>query len=152
MISKSSLKTARSLIVLLSCFGIFSCKKDSTSPTPVSKPSKLDLLTANVFIYDSVYTNWGLQNQTVVYVMNGSSNAQDWSDERLKLYVDGTFDEILPTGIWRSGTWSMNSDSTVLSTSGAGYSNTANVESLTQDHFIWVDPVHNQRGVQTPKK
>jgi hypothetical protein len=99
------------------------------SPTPVSKQSKLDLLTANVFIYDT-----------------------DWSDERLKLYVDGTFDEILPTGFWRSGTWPMNSDSTVLSISGARYSNTANVESLTQDHFIWVDTLHNQRGVQTPKR
>lgn len=127
-----------------------SCKKDAPVDAPAT--SKLELMTRNVFIYDSVINNWGLPNQTTVYVRNGTNNSANWSNERLKFYKDGTFDEILLNGTWRQGNWSMNSDSTILNTSGAGYSNSnVSIITLTATKLVWYDNVNKSRGVQIPK-
>ncbi len=127
-----------------------SCQKDTT-PVDAPAASKLELMTRNVFIYDSLFNNWGLPNQTTVYVRNGTNNSANWSNERVKFYRDGTFDEILVNGTWRQGNWSMNSDSTILTTSGAGYSNTATILTLTSAKLVWYDNINKSRGVQIPK-
>lgn len=131
-----------------------SCNKETTNtPETTTTVSKLSMLTANMWIYDSVYTNWGAANQAVSFARNGSSNTQDWSKERLKFYRDGTFDEILTTGVVRQGinTWTMNSDSTILNTTGGGYSNTVQVLTLTSAKLVWLDNANKTRGVQVPK-
>ena len=89
--------------ITLFVFITTSCTKTVDSQSTSLKPSKLNYITANVYIYDSIYNNWGTSSQNVVYVMNGLNNTQNWSNERLKFYIDGTFDEILTTGIWRQG-------------------------------------------------
>jgi hypothetical protein len=129
----------------------FACKKDSSNPPPAT--SKMGLLTANVWVYDSSYSNWGLPGQTVSFARNGQANIIDLSQDRVKFYTDGTFNEILPTGALRQGpdTWSMNSDSTVLLTNGGGYSNSAKIISLTSTKFVWLDTVNNTRGVTVPR-
>lgn len=130
-----------------------SCKKQEIGTPVTATVSRLTALTANVWIYDSVYTNWGLPSQAVVFVRNVPSNAQDWSKERLKFYRDGSFDEILTTGAVRQGvnTWTMNSDSTILNTSGGGYANTVQVLTLTSTQLVWLDNTNKTRGVQVPK-
>jgi hypothetical protein len=131
----------------------FACKKESSNP-PQTIPSKMELLTANVWIYDSAYSNWGQPNQKVIYVRNSQSNQVDVSQNRIKFYRDGTFNEILAaTGTLREGPdfWSMNSDSTVLNTDGGGYSNSSKIISLTSTKFVWIDLSNNTRGVNIPK-
>jgi len=143
------------LIVTIFSFAVFfvvSCNKDSTPATTTQAVSKMDLLTNNMFIYDSVYNNWGLSTQTVVYARGAASNAQNWTNERVKLYRDGTFDEIQTTGTWRQGNWAMNSDTTVFTTSGQGYSNSVQVVTLTDTRFVWIDAANKVRGVQIPKR
>ncbi len=138
------------LIILLVAF--CSCEKNDLAPeTQIKVPSKMDLLTIHVFIYDSVITNWGLPNQTISYARTGSNNPSNWSNERLKFYRDGTFDEILTTGTWRQGSWSMNTDSTTLFTTGAGYSNNVTIATLTSTKLVWLDNANKVRGVQIPK-
>ena len=135
-----------SIIVLLA-----SCKKETTTETPPQ--SKLSMLTANVWIYDSVYNNWGTPSQSVVFASTSLSNSQDWSKDRVKFYIDGTFNEILTTGALRVGPdlWTMNNDSTILNTTGGGYSNSAQILSLTSTKMIWFDNTNKVRGVQVPK-
>jgi len=131
---------------------LIACKKDVTN-TPTPPPSKMQLLTTNVWIYDSVYINWGQPDQTLSYARTSSSNITDLSQNRIKYYTDGTFNEILPNGDLRQGpdTWSMNTDSTILLTSGGGFTNSAKIISLTPTKFVWVDTVSNNRGVNIPK-
>ena len=126
-----------------------SCKKSASTPPP----SKMQLLTGNVWIYDSIYNNWGQPNQTVIYARTSVSNIVDYSQNKVKFYTDGTFNEILPNGYLRQmpDTWTMNSDSTILFTSGGGYTNSAKVVSLSSIKFVWVDTAHNVRGVNIPK-
>ncbi|HET7117213.1 MAG TPA: hypothetical protein VFI29_12020 [Hanamia sp.] len=142
----TNLKAALFLTVVL-----IACKKDVTNP-PVP-PSKMQLLTTNVWIYDSVYINWGLPDQTLSYSRTGSSNITDLSQNRIKYYTDGTFNEILPNGDLRQSpdVWSMNTDSSVLLTSGGGFTNSVKIISLTPTKFVWVDIVTNNRGVNIPK-
>lgn len=130
-----------------------SCTKDETKTNEVAPQSKLRLLTANVWNYDSVYINWGTPSQSVVFASNSLSNSQNWSKSRVKFYIDGTFNEILTTGILRQGTdlWSMNSDSTILYTSGGGYSNTGQIITLTSTKLVVIDNINKVRGVQVPK-
>ena len=137
--------------ITLFVFITTSCTKTVDSQSTSLKPSKLNYITANVYIYDSIYNNWGTSSQNVVYVMNGLNNTQNWSNERLKFYIDGTFDEILTTGIWRQGNWSMNSDSTILYTTGSGFSNTAQIVNLNADTLTWIDNVNKTKGVQIAK-
>lgn len=128
-----------------------SCKKENTTATPPQ--SKLGMLTANVWIYDSIYNNWGTPSQSVVFARTSLSNSQDWSKDRVKFYIDGTFNEILTTGALRLGpdSWTMNNDSTILNTTGGGYSNSAQILSLTGTKLIWFDNTNKVRGVQVPK-
>jgi len=137
--------------ITLFVFITTSCTKTVEPQSTSLKPSKLNYITANVYIYDSVYNNWGTSSQNVVYVLNGLNNTQNWSNERLKFYIDGTFDEILTTGIWRQGNWSMNSDSTILYTTGSGFSNTAQIVNLNADTLTWIDNVNKAKGVQIAK-
>ena len=137
--------------ITLFVFITTSCTKTVDSQSTSLKPSKLNYITANVYIYDSIYNNWGTSSQNVVYVMNGLNNTQNWSNERLKFYIDGTFDEILTTGIWRQGNWSMNSVSTILYTTGSGFSNTAQRVNLNADTLTWIDNVNKTKGVQIAK-
>ena len=126
------------------------CKKNDSAPPP---PSKMELLTANVWIYDSIYRNWGQANQILIYARDSSFNIVDYSQNKIKFYTDGTFNEILPNGYLRPtpDTWKMNSDSTVLLTSGGGYTNSAKIISLSSTKFVWVDTVNNVKGVNIPK-
>jgi hypothetical protein len=132
---------------------MLSCKKDSSNPTPIPAPSKMETLTANVWIYDSVYINWGQANQTVTYARNSTNNLRDYSLDRVKFYSDGTFNEILETGNLRQGldTWTMNSDSTLISTTGGGYTNIGKIIVLTSSKYISIDTVTNVRIVNIPK-
>ncbi len=138
-------------LALLSSFYICSCSKDNAVTSPNN--SRLSLLTTNVWIYDSVYANWGLSNQTLIFVRNGNGNTQDFSGDRLKFYIDGTFNEILAPGVLRPGldTWTMNTDSSILNTTGGGYSNAVVIESLTKNKLVWIDAANKARGVQIPK-
>ncbi len=150
MTVKSSIKEIAlifSLLIFLS-----SCEKDPVT-TPAPPSSKLALLTANVWIYDSVYTNWGSAGQAIVFARNSPSNSQDWSKDRVKFYIDGTFNEILTTGALRQGPdmWTMNNDSTTLSTTGGGFSNSVDMISLTSTKLVWIDNANKMRGVQIPK-
>ncbi|MDE3144686.1 MAG: hypothetical protein KGL19_11065 [Bacteroidota bacterium] len=110
------------------------------------------MLTANIYIYDSVYTNWGLSNQTLVYALSGTSNLQDYSLDKVQFYKDGTFDEVRPNGILFHGTWSMNVDSSQLITASPGFSGTAVIDTLTMTKLVWRDLNTHNRGVQIPKK
>ena len=136
---------------LLATILFMACSKDNTSPA--AKDSKMSLLTTNVWIYDSVYANWGYPNQTLVYVLNGKSNSQDYSGDRLKFYTDGPFKEIFSLGVLRQGvdTWYMNADSTILNTSGGGYTNSVIIESISKTKLVWLDNANKARGVQIPK-
>ena len=142
----------RLLLIIVITF-TFACKKETpNSPEPI--PSTMELLTANVWIYDSAYSNWGQPDQKVIFVRNGKSNLVDVSRDRIKFYIDGTFNEILAaTGTLREGPdyWTMNSDSTILNTTGGGYSNSSKIISLTREKFVWIDLSNNTRGVNIPK-
>jgi hypothetical protein len=102
------------VLVILFLAHLTSCTKETTGVD--SANSRMALLTSNVWIYDSIYNNWGLPTQQVIFVLNGQSNIQDWSSDRVKFYRDGTFNEILASGNLRQGPdiWTMNSDSTEL--------------------------------------
>jgi hypothetical protein len=139
------------LLLAIVITSLFACKKESSNPP---KPYITELLTANVWIYDSLYSNWGQPDQKVIFVRNGKSNLVDLSQDRIKFYQDGTFNEILAaTGTLREGPdfWSMNSDSTVLNTSGGGFTNSSKIISLTSTKFVWIDLSNNRRGVNIPK-
>lgn len=138
------------MYLLLLITTLQACKKEKTDQPQVQPISKLESLTTNVFIYDSVITNWNQPTVTIQYVRNRPGNLQNWSNARVKFYRDGTFDEILTTGIWRQGNWSMNADSSILLTSGAGYSNSAKIEFLSTEKLTWVDG--SLRGAMVAKK
>lgn len=147
------MKIVHTFIAVAALAFIISCKKDNeTNPTPTpTQESKLSLITKHVFIYDSIYNNWGLSNQTVTYSRTGGGSG-GWSNERVKFYMDGTFDEITTNGLWRQGTWSMNSDSSILNTAGGGFSNSVKIETLTADKLVWRDDPTHTRAVQISKK
>ncbi len=149
---KRDIKFALPGLLMILLVALVSCEKNNVAPEAQTiVPSKMDLLTRHVFIYDSVINNWGLPNQSIAYARTGSNNPSNWSNERLKFYRDGTFDEILTTGIWRQGSWSMNTDSTTLFTSGAGYSNNVIIVTLSSTKLVWLDNANKVRGVQIPK-
>ncbi len=148
---KKPLNITSFLICFFLIISFANCKKDTPTTTTVQVATKLDLMTKNVFIYDSVINNWGLTNQSVSYARIGTNNLTNWSNERLKFYRDGTFDEIMTNGNWRQGNWSMSSDSTTLITSGSGYSNSVTIVTLTTDKLVWLDNINKVRGVQIPK-
>lgn len=144
----------RSVSIFASFILLFSsCTKNDVVTSEAPPVSKLRMLTANVWIYDSVYTNWGTASQAVVFASSAASNVQDWSKSRVKFYIDGTFNEILTSGALRQSPdyWTMNSDSTVLNTNGGGYSNSAQILSLTSTKMVWFDAANKMRGVQIPK-
>lgn len=138
------------MYLLLLITTLQACKKEKNDQPQVQPISKLESLTTHVFIYDSVITNWNQPTVTIQYVRNRPGNLQNWSNARVKFYRDGTFDEILTTGIWRQGNWSMNADSSILLTSGAGYSNSAKIEFLSTEKLTWVDG--SLRGAMVAKK
>jgi hypothetical protein len=155
---KTKIMTIQSCLKRLSIFTLLivlfaSCDKEETVTSEPPPASKMRMLTANVWIYDSVYTNWGTASQAVVFASSATSNVQDWSKSRVKFYIDGTFNEILTTGALRQGPdyWTMNSDSTILNTSGGGYSNSAQILSLSSTKMVWYDAPNKMRGVQIPK-
>ena len=132
------------------CILLASCTKKEDTITTKSVKSKMELLTTYMFIYDSVINNWGTSSQTLIYARLSSNNSANWSNSRLKFYRDGSFDEILTTGVWRQGSWSMNTDSTILYTNGGGFSNTATLQTLIDEKMVWISGT--LRGVQIAKK
>jgi hypothetical protein len=118
-----------------------------------SNNAVMNLLTAHVWVYDSVYTNWGLPNQSISFARTLNTNKQDYSGDRLKFYADGTFNEIISTGVLRQDLdkWTMSKDSILLYTTGGGYSNYVIIETLNRNRLVWFDPANKARGVQIPK-
>ena len=115
------------------------------------KLSKLEMITANVYVYDSIFNNWGLANQTLVYALNSPTKTLNYDGDRVKFYKEGTFDEVLHTGILSQGTWSMNADSSILYTKSLGFIDTAIIETLSTTKFIWKTS-SLERGVQIAKQ
>ena len=149
MTTKFNLRLLLALAIVIT--SLFACKKESPNPP---QPSIMELMTANVWIYDSAYSNWGMPDQKVIFARNSKTNLVDVSQDRIKFYQDGTFNEILAaTRTLREGPdyWTMNSDSTILNTTGGGYSNSVKIMTLTKTKFAWVDLSNNTRGVNIPK-
>lgn len=150
IMNTGTIRNLTAFLFFVSSLTLFGCQKNDTTPPQANPTSKRGMLTSYVYIYDSVYSNWGTAQQSLIYAKNATVNVQDWSKARVKFYLDGTFDEILTTGIWRQGNWSFNSDSTILNTSGGGYSNSAKIELLDETKLIWTSA--GLRGVQSIKK
>ena len=148
---KNLLRLFQALLPMMLIFS--SCQKETTAADTSKLPSTLALLTDHTWRYDSLYNNYGQSNQVLIYVYGGPSNLQDWSKEHVKFYQDGSFDNILSNGTLRTGpnTWSMNHDSTLLYTTGGGYTNTAQIIKLTSNKLIWFDPVAKSYGIEVPK-
>ena len=110
------MKLSFSFVVIL-IFVFLSCKKDVT--TNVALPtSKMGLLTAKQWIFDTVYMNYtGPGTGKLIYARGANNNTVNYDQARFVYWPDGIEDDFnfISTMTWTPITWSFsNADSTTL--------------------------------------
>ncbi len=113
-----------------------SCKKDVTD----APKTKTELLTSKTWIYDEYFTNYNSANTALAYKRGKANNSINLSLNRSKFNTDGTTSEINQNGTSVPGTWKFINNDTQTQVTNAVGTFTANIISLTDDSFIWLDP------------
>ena len=140
------------LFVLAMFVFISSCEKDKCDDPQPGTLSKTEQLSLHTWIYDEYYTNWGTPSQSLAYKRGRAVNAINYAPNRVKFFRDGTFEETMNTGVFRSGVWQFQSNETVLATGSTSFSNTVNLIKLSADSLIWHDVINNSYAIQISKK
>ena len=128
----------QSFFVVLFLFTFFlSCKKD-TDDNAIK--TKTELLTSKTWIYDEYFINYNSANTVLAYKRGKPNNSLNLSSNRSVFNADGTTSEINQNGTSVPGTWKFINNETQTQVTNSVGTFTANIISLTDDSFIWLDP------------
>jgi len=135
---KTILPASLALLAMITGIG---CKKDTPVTTTVTPPSVMSLITGKQWQTDTLYYNYtGPGTGTLEYARGGSSNILNYDSDLANFWPDGTENVLDGSGNYAQWTWSMNSDSTIITLVLPGPTTIhATVEKLDATHFNYYD-------------
>lgn len=140
-------------IALTSAIILFnSCSKDCEDPAPPVPKTKTEMLTSKTWIYDEYFTNYNNANTVLAYKRGKPNNTTNLAANRSKFNMDGTLEETNQNGQNFSGTWVWLNNETQLQITNQVGVFTANVITLSDSSFVWLDPTatNGTLGKQVP--
>src|SRR5438128_599837 len=130
------MKTPKLLLVFVFACSFMGCKKDKDK-------SKTELLTSKTWIYDEYFTNYNSSNTILAYKRTKTANSLNLSLNKTQFNSDGTVTETNQNGQVISGTWKFLNNESQTETKNQVGTFTSNIISLSENSYIWYDPVTN---------
>jgi len=129
---------------VVSLIGFTSIKKNPASqphdtPPIISSP-RTELLSSRSWIYEEYIRDFS-QSASQVYKRNRKRNSFDLTQNIIRFYADGTFEELNENGEHLKGKWKFLENETKLETTipGTYYHNISVIKMLTEDRLEWHD-------------